>query len=246
MDGVRCVYRGSKQRCGSIVHIGCGPLPVTVTTRIMTFLAGDPYKPSFPTVTGRGPHPMYMSITHLSDNRLVDSCLFIWWFCDLQWIFKWTNVKYVLSSYMLKQQIAYWLVVNHFDSGNSGEAMAVQWTMVNYGTTFFGPVIFEFSLGLSFFKCHESNQIQSPFESNETNLRGTKPVCDRTPPGIFGALLRQGNLQIFNNIEATQNGWWIRRKGSWIEDIKLHAPKVSVMRQFSGFRPIFLLLSWSN
>ena len=35
------------------------PLPVTVTTRIITFLVGDPYKPSFPTVTGRGPHPRY-------------------------------------------------------------------------------------------------------------------------------------------------------------------------------------------
>ena len=28
-----------------------------MTTRIITFLVGDPYKPSFPTVTGRGPYP---------------------------------------------------------------------------------------------------------------------------------------------------------------------------------------------
>ena len=42
------------------VYVGCGPLPVTVTTRIITFLVGDPYKPSFTNVTGRGPHPMYM------------------------------------------------------------------------------------------------------------------------------------------------------------------------------------------
>ena len=34
--------------------IGLSPLPVTVTTRIITFLVGDPYKPSFATVTGRG------------------------------------------------------------------------------------------------------------------------------------------------------------------------------------------------
>ena len=34
--------------------IGCGPLPVTVTTRIITFSIRDPYKPSFTTVTGRG------------------------------------------------------------------------------------------------------------------------------------------------------------------------------------------------
>ena len=34
---------------------GCGPLTVTVTTRGIMFL--DPYKPSFATVTVRGPHP---------------------------------------------------------------------------------------------------------------------------------------------------------------------------------------------
>ena len=38
-------------------YFGCGPFPVTVTTRIATFLVGNPYKPSFATVTGRGPHP---------------------------------------------------------------------------------------------------------------------------------------------------------------------------------------------
>ena len=38
-------------------YLRCGPLPVTVTTRIITFSVGDPYKPSFSTVTGRGPHP---------------------------------------------------------------------------------------------------------------------------------------------------------------------------------------------
>ena len=27
------------------LYIGCGPLPVTVTTRIITFLIGNPYKP---------------------------------------------------------------------------------------------------------------------------------------------------------------------------------------------------------
>ena len=38
------------------------PLPVTVTTRIITFLVGDPYKPSFATVTGRGVDPTYYSV----------------------------------------------------------------------------------------------------------------------------------------------------------------------------------------
>ena len=39
------------------LYLWCGPLPVTVTTRIITFLFGDPYKSSFTTVTGRGPAP---------------------------------------------------------------------------------------------------------------------------------------------------------------------------------------------
>ncbi len=35
------------------------PHPVTVTTRIITFLAGNPYKPSFATVTGWGVDPTW-------------------------------------------------------------------------------------------------------------------------------------------------------------------------------------------
>ena len=42
-----------------IMIIGLSPLPVIVTTRIVVFLVGDPYKPSFATVTGRGDNPMY-------------------------------------------------------------------------------------------------------------------------------------------------------------------------------------------
>ena len=45
------------------IYLGCGPLPVTVTTRIITFLIGNPYKPSLTTVTGRGPHPRYWYIS---------------------------------------------------------------------------------------------------------------------------------------------------------------------------------------
>ena len=33
------------------------PPRMPVSTRSITFLVGDSYKPSFPTVTGRGPHP---------------------------------------------------------------------------------------------------------------------------------------------------------------------------------------------
>ena len=43
------------------VSLGLSPLPVTVTTRVITFLVGDPYKPSFATVTGSGDNPMYPS-----------------------------------------------------------------------------------------------------------------------------------------------------------------------------------------
>ena len=35
------------------------PCPVRVTTRIILFLVGHPYKPSFATVTGRGGNPSY-------------------------------------------------------------------------------------------------------------------------------------------------------------------------------------------
>ena len=38
----------------TVWSFGLSPLPVTVTTRIITFLVGDPYKPSFATGTGRG------------------------------------------------------------------------------------------------------------------------------------------------------------------------------------------------
>ncbi len=49
-----------------IIHnvLGCPPLPVTVTTRIITFLVGDPYNPSFATVTGRGDNPNNIFIVY--------------------------------------------------------------------------------------------------------------------------------------------------------------------------------------
>ena len=37
-----------------IVCFGLSPLPVRVTTRIITFLIGNPYKPSFPLLLGGG------------------------------------------------------------------------------------------------------------------------------------------------------------------------------------------------
>ena len=41
------------------MYFGHGPFPVTVTTRIIPFLAANPYKPLFATITGKGPHPRY-------------------------------------------------------------------------------------------------------------------------------------------------------------------------------------------
>ena len=50
----------------SAVYLGCGPFPVTVTTRIATFLVGNPYKPSFTTVTGKGATPKVYQQFHQS------------------------------------------------------------------------------------------------------------------------------------------------------------------------------------
>ena len=44
-----------------VPNVGCGPLPVTVTTRIIPFLVGNPYEPSFVTVTARGPPTRYIT-----------------------------------------------------------------------------------------------------------------------------------------------------------------------------------------
>ena len=43
-----------------MIYVGTTPHPVTVTTRIITFLIGNPYKPSFVTVTGWGVDRRYM------------------------------------------------------------------------------------------------------------------------------------------------------------------------------------------
>ena len=42
------------------LYIRSTPHPVTVTTRIITYLVGNPYKPSFATVTGWGVDPTYI------------------------------------------------------------------------------------------------------------------------------------------------------------------------------------------
>ena len=40
--------------CPTFIYLGWSPLPVRVTTRIVTFLVGNPYKPSFPLLLGGG------------------------------------------------------------------------------------------------------------------------------------------------------------------------------------------------
>ena len=42
------------------LYVRSTPHPVTVAKRIITFLVGNPYKPSFATVTGWGVDPIYM------------------------------------------------------------------------------------------------------------------------------------------------------------------------------------------
>ena len=74
---------GEKQQ----FNLGCGPHRVTVTTRIIPFLVGNPYKSSCVTVTGRGPHPSLTKKTvenspaHLADPMAV--CLQSSWFTQL-------------------------------------------------------------------------------------------------------------------------------------------------------------------
>ena len=53
-------FQGQTSSFREGIYLGCCPLPVTVTTRIVTFLVGDSYKAENATVTGRGPHTQYI------------------------------------------------------------------------------------------------------------------------------------------------------------------------------------------
>ncbi len=44
------------------IDIGLSPFSVIVTTRIVSCLVGNPYKPSFATITGKGDNPIYIYI----------------------------------------------------------------------------------------------------------------------------------------------------------------------------------------
>ena len=45
--------------CYCDIYLGLSPFPVVVTTGILTLLIGDPYRPSFATVTGKGHTSIY-------------------------------------------------------------------------------------------------------------------------------------------------------------------------------------------
>ncbi len=49
------------------------PHPVTVTTRIIAFLVGNPYKPSFATVTGWGVDPSHPTFSRNPYNGYINS-----------------------------------------------------------------------------------------------------------------------------------------------------------------------------
>ena len=64
---------GTVQNCATSsslwVLLGLSPCPVTVTTSTIIFLVGDPYKPSFATVTGGGDNPNYNCRTALLGTK---------------------------------------------------------------------------------------------------------------------------------------------------------------------------------
>ena len=54
----------------SHVCFWCGPLTVTVTTRIITYLVGNPYKPSFPLLLGGGTTQVITYLLTIDPNFL--------------------------------------------------------------------------------------------------------------------------------------------------------------------------------
>ena len=52
-------------------YIGLSPFPVIVTTRIASCLAGDSYKPSFATITGKGDNPRDIYVSSQDGNATI-------------------------------------------------------------------------------------------------------------------------------------------------------------------------------
>ena len=63
-DRVAKVGKGMAETGNGIIWVV--PCPVTVATRIIIFLVGDPYKPSFATVTGK---PCLIKFLYLPAGR---------------------------------------------------------------------------------------------------------------------------------------------------------------------------------
>ncbi len=57
-----------------LIYLRSTPHPVTVTTRSITCLVGNPYKPSFATVTGWGVYPRYTHIWFVSKKPELFLC----------------------------------------------------------------------------------------------------------------------------------------------------------------------------
>ena len=58
----------SSQKCLIWGYIGLSPFPVIVTTRIVSCLVGDSYKPSFATITGKGDNPRDIYVSSQDGN----------------------------------------------------------------------------------------------------------------------------------------------------------------------------------
>ena len=70
--GLTVAQVGMRKSSDLMYDLGVAPLPGCQSppgdTRSITCFVGNPYKPSFPTVTVRGPHPMY-------DDVLTEECI---------------------------------------------------------------------------------------------------------------------------------------------------------------------------
>ena len=115
----------------TMLYIGCGPLPVAVTARIITFLVGNPYKPLFATVTGKGPHPSYKYIytAQLANNRYLCAMLwamllmvpnsFTWDLWNFKPFEKRDKLNYSLVSWISSISRAFFLLRNNYDYTNT-------------------------------------------------------------------------------------------------------------------------------
>ena len=77
------------------------PHPVTVTTRIITFLIGNPYKPSFVTVTGWGVDLRDVPKTHKLPGNAEVTCLACYSRRNPTWLF-WQFTLFARTSCLRK------------------------------------------------------------------------------------------------------------------------------------------------